>query len=93
VTKPRKTIDVDHTGMGGIVRVPINESGREIDGLPVDYVRYAAHVLAQREYGRGGECRSIRLDSRTNHCFIHQAFIGRRLPDGCTSGRNVYIYT
>lgn len=51
---------------------------------------------ARREYGRGGYCRTLRLDAWTENGLSHhyEAFIGRSVPgdSATTSGRNVWIY-
>lgn len=73
----------EHTGKGGAVRRATS-------------AEHAANILARREYGRRGFCRSIRHDSRTedgrNHTY--EAFIGAPVKGepGTTSGRNVWIY-
>ena len=83
--KERKTIDVDgHTGMGWGVRVPVECEYK---------AEYVAGILARREYGKRGVCRSINLESWSSDGSSHtyQAFIGIPDGNGCT-GRNVWIY-
>lgn len=82
--KKRTTIDITHTGMGGVVRVDIN------DEHPA---RTAARILAQREFGRAGEVGALRLDSWAPDGSTHtyEAFIGRTWGGGI-DGHNVWIY-
>ena len=64
--------------------------------VPLDCVykpEYVAWILARREYGKRGVCRSTNLESWTEDGSFqsYQAFIG--LPDGNgVTGRNVLIY-
>ena len=77
------TTTYNHTGKGGIVRKAEN-------------AQHAADIIARREYGKRGFCRSLRHDSRTEDGRSHtyEAFIGRAVPGqpGTTAGRNVWIY-
>ena len=73
----------EHTGKGGPVRKATD-------------AKHAADIIARREYGKRGFCRSIRLDSYTEdrRSYTYEAFIGRpvRGEPGTTTGRNVWIY-
>ena len=73
----------EHTGKGGIVR---NAESAE----------HAADIIARREYGKRGFCRTIRLDCYTEDRRSHtyQAFIGRPVPGNSRtiSGRDIWIY-
>lgn len=89
----RTTIDVTHTGDGGPIRVPADESER--GGLRVS--EYAAGALARRMYGPTGHMRTCRLDSWTEDGTgaTYQAFIGRPghgSDRNSTVGRNVWLY-
>ena len=88
--RKRKTTDVDHTGTGGMVRVPLDESERGY----VSIAEYAAGILARREYGRSGTVRTCRIDSWTTDglCGTYEAFIGRPVQGGGIQGYNVWIY-
>jgi hypothetical protein len=51
---------------------------------------------ARREYGRGGHCRTLRLDCWTENGKSHtfEAFIGKPVPGerATTTGHNVWLY-
>lgn len=85
ILRMRKTIDISHTGPGGSVRVSTWDN---------DKAATVAGILARREYGRRGTCRTLRLDSwaRDGTAYNYEAFIGTRNNDGSVSGRNVWIY-
>ena len=85
-TMKRKTIDVDHTGTGDAVRVPIDCD------TPAEY---AAGVVARREYGRAAYVRTCRLDSwaQDGSSATYEAFIGVSDGSGGTVGRNIWVYT
>ena len=73
----------EHTGEGAVIRRATS-------------AKHAADILARREFGRRGFCRTIRLDSYTRDGTVqtYEAFIGRpvRGEHGTTTGRNVWIY-
>ena len=85
----RKTTDVDHTGPGGPIRVPLCENARESRSIGA----YAAEILARRIYGRNGTIGAFRLDSWStdNSFFTYDAFLGESRDDGIT-GRNYTLY-
>lgn len=73
----------EHTGEGPVVTRATS-------------AKHAADIIARREFGKRGFCRTIRLDSYTRDGSVHtyEAFIGRpvRGERGTTTGRNVWIY-
>lgn len=73
----------EHTGTGGPVR-------------RAESAEQAADIIARREYGKRGICRTLRLDSYTEdrRNYTYEAFIGRPVKGepGATAGRNVWIY-
>ena len=77
------TTTYEHTGKGGVVRKATD-------------AKHAADIIARREFGKRGYCRSIRHDSRTEDgkCHTYEAFIGRPVPGerGTTAGRSIWIY-
>jgi hypothetical protein len=81
----RKTIDVTHTGRGGVIRVPKTAEHT---------AQYAAEILARREFGRRGEATSLRFDACASDesSYVYQAFIGAPSPGGGLDGHNVWIY-
>ena len=70
-------------------------TGRDIKA---ESARDAASMLARRDYGKSGYCRTLRLDcetedgsSRTYEAMIaHEVYVGRGRKE--TAGRNVWIY-
>ena len=84
-----KTLKIDHTGKGGPVRVRKSEINEDTNAAKI-----AAGILARREFGRRGYCRTLRLDSwaADGSSYTYQAFIGRDDGHGATVGRNIWIY-
>ena len=70
-------------------------TGRDIKA---ESARDAASMLARRDYGKSGYCRTLRLDcetedgsSRTYEVMIaHEVYVGRGRKE--TAGRKVWIY-
>lgn len=64
---------------------------RVADGT--DPCRIAAEIVARREFGRRGVCRTMRLDSHAvdGSYYYCESFIGRLGSDGSVSGRNIWI--
>lgn len=62
-----------------------------------DAARVFAHRMAQREYGKRGYCHHVRQDTRyverdgTVRYINYEAFIGRTVSGGMTSGHNVWL--
>ena len=98
MTAKRKTFDIDHTGKGGPVRMPLERYTNLSDEYPSDrisdIVKEAADIIARREYGKGGYCRICNLNSWTQDGTLatYECFIGYSVGDGNTSGRNIQIY-
>lgn len=94
----RKTFDIDHTGKGGPVRVPLERYRNREEYYPSDgiseIVNEAADIVARREYGKTGFCRICNLDSwREDGTYaVYQCFIGYPVGDGATSGKNIWVY-
>lgn len=89
----KKTLTIDHSGLGGVVRVAID--------TPHNMAQDAARILSQREFGRRGTCVCLRLDSwgSDGKTCIYQAFIGRSTTQRdslkygySVTGHNVWIY-
>jgi hypothetical protein len=71
---------------------PIKHGEHGIDGPLAAAVAFAAR-LAHREFGQGGYCRTIRLDSlsRDGRHGRYQAFVGASPQRHPTAGYNVWI--
>ena len=87
--KTRKTIDIQHTGKGGPVRVKKSDLNENTTAADI-----AAEILARREYGPSGYCRILNLTSWAADGSTHtyEAFIGYS-SNGGTTGHNITIYT
>lgn len=68
------------------------DDARLADGT--DPCRLAAEIVARREFGRRGVCRTMRLDSwaTDGSFYTYEAFIGRSGRDGTCTGHNIWIY-
>ena len=90
MSKKRKTMDVTHTGAGGPVRVPVDESERGY----VNEAEYAAGIVARREYGRNGMAGPVRPESWSGDykSYTYDVFIGKDCGDGYMQGRNIWVY-
>ena len=71
---------------------PIKHGEQGIDGPVAAAVAFAAR-LAHREFGQGGHCSTIRLDSssRDGMHSRYEAFIGAPTERHTTAGHNVWI--
>lgn len=96
--KSRKTFDIDHTGKGGPVRIPLERYRNLEDYYPsdriTDIVGEAADIVARREYGRTGFCRICNLDSWSpdGSLSTYQCFIGYPNRHGGFGGKNIWVY-
>ncbi len=71
---------------------PIKHGEHDIDGPLAAAVAFAAR-LAHREFGQGGLCRTIRLESSSRDGMhgCYEAFIGAPTERRTTAGHNVWI--